>query len=179
MRNSYPHAMSVDHRAATARPVRMGFESPCSAHSGAMNDLGPGLQPATANAPRSAATLPATITRTVKLSSPRDGASLAGLQHALPLVDGRGISALSMAILRRPCVHRSASAKFSEHLADLEKETVDFIPNFRSDARRSGLLPSRIPNLLVKARGGFAVGMATNIPPHNLARDRDARFCLI
>ena len=55
-----------------------------------------------------------------------------------------------------------------EMLADLNKNTVDFIPNFDGSLKEPTVLPSRFPNLLVNGTGGIAVGMATNIPPHNL-----------
>jgi DNA gyrase subunit A len=71
-------------------------------------------------------------------------------------------------------------AKISEDiLADLEKETVDFIPNFDQTREEPVVLPSRIPNLLVNGASGIAVGMATNIPPHNLREIVDAAMLLI
>ena len=53
-------------------------------------------------------------------------------------------------------------------LADIEKETVDFTPNFDGTTVEPLVLPTRIPNLLMNGANGIAVGMATNIPPHNL-----------
>jgi len=71
-------------------------------------------------------------------------------------------------------------AKITEDiLADLEKETVDFIPNFDQTREEPTVLPSRIPNLLVNGASGIAVGMATNIPPHNLREIVDAAILLI
>ena len=71
-------------------------------------------------------------------------------------------------------------SKISEDiLADLEKETVDFIPNFDQTREEPVVLPSRIPNLLVNGASGIAVGMATNIPPHNLREIVDAAILLI
>jgi DNA gyrase subunit A len=71
-------------------------------------------------------------------------------------------------------------AKITEDiLADLEKETVDFIPNFDQTREEPVVLPSRIPNLLVNGASGIAVGMATNIPPHNLREIVDAAILLI
>jgi DNA gyrase subunit A len=71
-------------------------------------------------------------------------------------------------------------AKISEDiLADLEKETVDFISNFDQTREEPVVLPSRIPNLLVNGASGIAVGMATNIPPHNLREIIDAAILLI
>src|SRR3978361_1227726 len=56
----------------------------------------------------------------------------------------------------------------NELTADLEKETVDFVPNYAGKEQEPTFLPSRLPNLLVNGSSGIAVGMATNIPPHNL-----------
>jgi DNA gyrase subunit A len=64
-------------------------------------------------------------------------------------------------------------------LADIDKETVDFIPNYDDSLQEPVVLPSRIPNLLVNGSAGIAVGMATNIPPHNLGEVVDALVALI
>lgn len=64
-------------------------------------------------------------------------------------------------------------------LADLEQNTVDFIPNFDNSQKEPSLLPARIPNLLLNGASGIAVGMATNIPPHNLEELVDALSALI
>ena len=61
-----------------------------------------------------------------------------------------------------------------EMLRDIEAETVDFVPNFDGYEQQPVVLPSRFPNLLVNGSGGIAVGMATNIPPHNLGETIDA-----
>ncbi len=66
-----------------------------------------------------------------------------------------------------------------EMLADIEKETVDFVPNFDATLQEPLVLPSRLPNLLVNGSTGIAVGMATNIPPHNLKEIADAALLLI
>jgi DNA gyrase subunit A len=66
-----------------------------------------------------------------------------------------------------------------EMLRDLDKDTVDFYPNFDETLMQPGTLPSRFPNLLVNGTGGIAVGMATNIPPHNLGEVVDAASALI
>src|SRR6188474_1053018 len=66
-----------------------------------------------------------------------------------------------------------------ELLSDIEKETVDFIPNFDESREEPTVLPARFPNLLVNGSGGIAVGMATNIPPHNLLEVVDATIHLI
>ncbi len=66
-----------------------------------------------------------------------------------------------------------------EMLADINKNTVDFIPNFDETLQQPTVLPSRIPNLLVNGSGGIAVGMATNIPPHNLGEVMDAYIAMI
>ena len=66
-----------------------------------------------------------------------------------------------------------------ELLADIDKETVDFVPNYDGKELEPSVLPSRIPNLLVNGSSGIAVGMATNIPPHNLTEIVDACLALI
>jgi len=66
-----------------------------------------------------------------------------------------------------------------EMLADIDKETVDFVPNYDASMREPALLPARLPNLLVNGSSGIAVGMATNIPPHNLGEICDAVCALI
>src|SRR5688572_3112680 len=67
----------------------------------------------------------------------------------------------------------------NELLADIDKETVDFSPNFDESTQEPDVLPARFPNLLVNGTGGIAVGMATNIPPHNLIEVIDATVHLI
>ncbi len=64
-------------------------------------------------------------------------------------------------------------------LRDIEKETVDFVPNFDEEEEEPAVLPARIPNLLVNGSNGIAVGMATSIPPHNLAETIDAACYMI
>jgi len=66
-----------------------------------------------------------------------------------------------------------------EMLLDIDKETVDFIPNFDDSLKEPSVLPARLPNLLVNGSSGIAVGMATNIPPHNLTEICDAIHYLI
>jgi DNA gyrase subunit A len=67
----------------------------------------------------------------------------------------------------------------TEMLADIDKETVDFVPNYDESREEPTVLPTRIPNLLVNGSGGIAVGMATNIPPHNLTEVIEAAVYLI
>jgi len=66
-----------------------------------------------------------------------------------------------------------------ELLKDLEKETIDFVPNYDESTEEPSVLPSRVPNLLINGSSGIAVGMATNIPPHNLSEIVDALTALI
>ena len=66
-----------------------------------------------------------------------------------------------------------------EIVADLEKETVDFIPNYDNSLNEPSVLPSKVPNLLVNGSSGIAVGMATNIPPHNLSEVIDGLIALV
>ncbi len=87
-------------------------------------------------------------------------------------VDGDGAAAM-----------RYTEARMSkialELVADLDKETVDFTPNFDETLMQPTVMPSRFPNLLVNGSSGIAVGMATNIPPHNLGEVIDGVICLI
>ena len=88
------------------------------------------------------------------------------------LVDGQGnfgsIDGDPAAAMRYTEV-RMEPAGSSELLADLDKETVDFVPNYDETLSMPAVLPTRLPNLLVNGSSGIAVGMATNIPPHNLS----------
>ena len=82
-----------------------------------------------------------------------------------------------------PAAMRYTEAKMSklslELLRDIEKETVDFVPNFDESLKEPAVLPSRFPNLLVNGSNGIAVGMATSVPPHNLGEVIDATVQLI
>ena len=82
-----------------------------------------------------------------------------------------------------PAAYRYTEARMSrlavEMLTDIEKDTVDFTPNFDNTRKEPWVLPSRFPNLLVNGSSGIAVGMATNIPPHNLGEVIDAVVCVI
>lgn len=82
-----------------------------------------------------------------------------------------------------PAAYRYTEARMSkistEMLTDIDKKTVDFIPNFDDRLEEPTVLPSRFPNLLVNGSNGIAVGMATNIPPHNLGEVIDAMNLLI
>ena len=82
-----------------------------------------------------------------------------------------------------PAAMRYTEAKMSrlalELLRDIDKETVDFVPNFDESLKEPSVLPSRYPNLLVNGSNGIAVGMATSIPPHNLGETIDAAVHLI
>lgn len=98
-----------------------------------------------------------------------------------PLVDGQGnfgsIDGDSPAAMRYTEVRMSRLAQ--EFLADLDKETVDFRPNYDNTLMEPVVLPTRAPNLLLNGSSGIAVGMATNIPPHNLGELCDALLLLI
>jgi DNA gyrase subunit A len=98
-----------------------------------------------------------------------------------PLVDGQGnfgsIDGDNPAAMRYTEIRMTPLAE--EMLADIEKETVDFIPNYDDSLREPAVLPSRIPNLLVNGSAGIAVGMATNVPPHNLSEVIDGLVALI
>ncbi|GAB4256982.1 DNA gyrase subunit A [Thermincola ferriacetica] len=98
-----------------------------------------------------------------------------------PLVDGHGnfgsIDGDSAAAMRYT---EARMAKITqEMLADIDKDTVDFVPNFDDTLKEPVVLPARIPNLLINGSSGIAVGMATNIPPHNLGEIIDGVIMLI
>jgi DNA gyrase subunit A len=82
-----------------------------------------------------------------------------------------------------PAAYRYTESRMSkistEMLTDIEKNTVNFVPNYDDRLKEPTVLPSRFPNLLVNGSTGIAVGMATNIPPHNLVEVVDAMCCLI
>ena len=94
-----------------------------------------------------------------------------------PLVDGQGnfgsVDGDSAAAMRYTEIRMDKIAH--SLLADLDKETVDFVPNYDGTEQIPEVLPTRVPNLLVNGSSGIAVGMATNIPPHNLGEVVDAR----
>jgi DNA gyrase subunit A len=98
-----------------------------------------------------------------------------------PLVDGQGnfgsIDGDPPAAMRYTEIRMKRLAH--EMLEDLDKETVDFIPNYDESLTEPSVLPSKIPNLLINGSAGIAVGMATNIPPHNLSEVVDALQALI
>ena len=82
-----------------------------------------------------------------------------------------------------PAAYRYTEARLSklsnEMLRDIDKETVDWVPNFDESRKEPHVLPSRFPNLLVNGSSGIAVGMATNIPPHNLTEVINACICVL
>ena len=98
-----------------------------------------------------------------------------------PLVDGQGN--FGSVDGDSPAAYRYTEARLTriatEMLADIDKDTVDFIPNYDESREEPTVLPTRYPNLLVNGSGGIAVGMATNIPPHNLSEVIDATIYLI
>ena len=97
------------------------------------------------------------------------------------LVDGQGnfgsVDGDSPAAMRYTEVRMSKIAH--ELLADIDKDTVDFVPNYDESESEPAVLPARIPNLLINGSSGIAVGMATNIPPHNLTEVINACIALI
>ena len=101
------------------------------------------------------------------------------LRHML--VDGQGnfgsVDGDNAAAMRYTEIRLTKIAH--EMLADIDKETVDFVPNYDGSLQEPSVLPSRLPNLLVNGSGGIAVGMATNIPPHNLNEVVDACLHLL
>ncbi|MBJ6371596.1 DNA gyrase subunit A [Sedimentitalea arenosa] len=100
---------------------------------------------------------------------------------SLPLLDGQGnfgsMDGDNPAAMRYTEVRMDKPAAYL--LADIDKETVDFQDNYDGKDREPTVLPARFPNMLVNGAGGIAVGMATNIPPHNLGEVIDATLALI
>jgi DNA gyrase subunit A len=98
-----------------------------------------------------------------------------------PLIDGQGnfgsVDGDSPAAMRYTEARMAPIA--AEMLADIDKDTVDFMPNFDGSLQEPTVLPARLPNLLLNGASGIAVGMATNIPPHNLNEICDAVVYLI
>lgn len=98
-----------------------------------------------------------------------------------PLVDGQGnfgsIDGDAPAAMRYTEVRMTRLA--AELLEDIDKETVDFVPNYDGSLKEPLVLPAKVPNLLINGASGIAVGMATNIPPHNLTEVCDALLALI
>ena len=98
-----------------------------------------------------------------------------------PLVDGQGnfgsVDGDSAAAMRYTEARLTAIA--AELLADIDKETVDFVPNYDGTQQQPSVLPAKLPNLLINGSSGIAVGMATNIPPHHLGEVVDATIALI
>src|SRR5436305_13438315 len=98
-----------------------------------------------------------------------------------PLVDGQGN--FGSVDGDPPAAYRYTEARLTRiamtMLEDIDKNTVDFVPNFDDRLQEPTVLPSRLPNLLVIGTAGIAVGMATNIPPHNLAEPAEAIHHLV
>jgi len=101
--------------------------------------------------------------------------------YRYPLVDGQGN--FGSVDGDPPAAMRYTEARMSPFaealLEDIDKETVDFVPNYDEDREEPAYLPSRVPNLLVNGSSGIAVGMATNMPPHNLREVSEAVIHLI
>jgi DNA gyrase subunit A len=99
----------------------------------------------------------------------------------VPLVDGQGN--FGSVDGDPPAAYRYTEARLTrsalEVLGDIDKDTVDFQPNYDNSEREPSVMPAKFPNLLVNGAGGIAVGMATNIPPHNLGEVIDACVALI
>ena len=137
---------------------------------------------ATRSRPGSSATAWGSSTRTVTRPSTRRSSGWSrSSPFAIPLVDGQGnfgsIDGDPAAAMRYT---ESRMAKIAhEMIADIEKDTVDFVPNYDENEQEPVVLPTRIPNLLVNGSSGIAVGMATNIPPHNLTEVVDGLTMLI
>ena len=98
-----------------------------------------------------------------------------------PLIDGQGN--FGSVDGDPPAAYRYTECRLTriaeEMLVDIEKDAVDFVPNFDEQTSEPTVLPTRIPNLLINGSNGIAVGMATNIPPHNLTEIVDATITLV
>src|SRR3978361_2106384 len=98
-----------------------------------------------------------------------------------PLVDGQGnfgsMDGDSAAAVRYTEARMGDIAE--DVLYDIDKDTIDFVPTYDSTRNQPSVLPAKLPNLLLNGQMGIAVGMATNIPPHNLNELIDAEVCLI
>jgi len=98
-----------------------------------------------------------------------------------PLIDGQGN--FGSVDGDPPAAYRYTECRLTELaeelLADIEAETVEFVPNFDDSTTEPAVLPSRVPNMLINGASGIAVGMATNIPPHNLREVCDALIALV
>ncbi len=98
-----------------------------------------------------------------------------------PLIDGQGnfgsVDGDPPAAMRYTEIRMAKIA--AELLADIDKETIDFVPNYDDTSVEPSVLPSKFPNLIVNGSSGIAVGMATNIPPHNLVETINALIALI
>jgi DNA gyrase subunit A len=98
-----------------------------------------------------------------------------------PLVDGQGN--FGSVDGDPPAAYRYTECRLTriaeEMLSDIDKDTVDFVPNFDESTAEPVVLPTRVPNLLINGSNGIAVGMATNIPPHNLTEIVDATITLV
>lgn len=98
-----------------------------------------------------------------------------------PLIDGHGnfgsVDGDSAAAMRYTEMRMGPLANYM--LADIDKDTVNFVPNYDEKEKEPVVLPAKVPNLLINGSSGIAVGMATNIPPHNLGEVIDGVICLI
>src|SRR5205823_14189889 len=101
--------------------------------------------------------------------------------YRYPLVDGQGNCGSTDG--DPPAAMRYTAARMASFaealLEDIDKETVDFVPNYDEEREEPSYLPSKVPNLLVNGSNGIAVGMATNMPPHNVTEVCEAVIHLI
>ena len=104
-----------------------------------------------------------------------------GFAMRYPLADGQGnfgsVDGDSAAAMRYTEVRMAKLAH--EFLSDIDKKTVDFTPNYDGSEEEPSVMPTRVPGLLVNGSAGIAVGMATNVPPHNLGEVADGLVALI
>jgi DNA gyrase subunit A len=182
MRQSYlDYAMSVI--VGRALPdVRDGLKPVHRRVLYAMRELGNDWNKPTRSRRASSATSSASTTRTATRRSTTPSCAWPSRSRCATCSStGRATSARSTAT--RPAAMRYTEVRMAklahELLADIDKETVDLVPNYDESEHEPSVLPTRVPNLLINGSAGIAVGMATNIPPHNLREVIDACIALI
>ncbi|MCA1850760.1 MAG: DNA gyrase subunit A, partial [Acidobacteria bacterium] len=165
---AYVRARAVRHRSWLERH---NFDRPARLHT-----ILPRLQAALAPADYE---LVESLARTNYLFDPVVAIEDAGAQQVYSLrVDSQCHSFVANGFINHNTEARMARLT-SEILADIEKETVDFQPNYDESLSEPSVLPTRVPNLLLNGADGIAVGMATKIPPHNLGEIVDATVALL
>jgi hypothetical protein len=168
---------------AAPSPTSATASSPCiAASSTACRRWASSSTRSTPSPPRSSATSWATTTPTATPPSTTPwSASRSPSRLRYPMVDGQGN--FGSVDGDPPAAMRYTESRLTriagEMLADIDSDTVDFVPNYDESTLEPTVLPARIPNLIVNGSSGIAVGMATNIPPHNLTEVLNAAIALL